>query len=184
MKDVPGQGLPASPVLHTERLALRPFRPADAESLHALWTAPAVRRFLWDDLVVPLTHTREMIRQSEAYFAAQGFGLWALQHRATHRLAGFGGYWFFHDPPVCELVLGLDPACWGRGYATEAGRILIDYAFTRLGFDVVHASTDAGNVVSQRLLERLGLQFDRRAMADGLDTMFYRLPRPSSEEEP
>ena len=49
-----------------------------------------------------------------------------------------------------------DDAAWGHGYATEAGRALLQWAFDRLDLNRVQAETDTRNVASARVLEKLG----------------------------
>ena len=63
----------------------------------------------------------------------------------------------------------LDDAAWGHGYATEAGRALIQWAFDTLDINRVQAETDTRNVASARVLEKLGF------MREG--TFTRRLPR-------
>jgi ribosomal-protein-alanine N-acetyltransferase len=161
----------------TERLFLLPFDAAKAQALHQLWTDPAVRRYLWDGKIISCQQTEEIIQTSSRLFQKHGFGLWALESREDTSVIGFGGYWFFRDPPELELVIGLNPGLWGKGLATEAGRALLGYAFERLGFCEVRASTDVANVASIRLMERLGMRHERRAVVGGLDTVFYQLSR-------
>lgn len=52
---------------------------------------------------------------------------------------------------------------------------MIRYGFEVLGFDQIIVSTDAANVASLRVIDKLGMQFQRRAAVDGLDTLFYSL---------
>jgi len=78
-----------------------------------------------------------------------------------------------------ELLFGLSPTHWGQGFATEAAEAVIRYAFETLGVTLVHASTDVPNQASVRVMERLGMHFERQATINGLDTLFYRLPRPT-----
>jgi [ribosomal protein S5]-alanine N-acetyltransferase len=161
----------------TERLHLLPFDAAKAQALHQLWTDPAVRRYLWDEKIISRHQTEEIIQNSGRLFREHGLGLWALEAREDKSLIGFGGCWFFREPPELEMVIGLKPEVWGKGLATEAGRALLGYAFERLGFCEVRASTDAANVASIRLMERLGMRHERRAVVGGLDTVFYQLSR-------
>src|SRR5688572_14619101 len=108
--------------LHTSRLTLAPLRPNDAAELHEIWTAPGVRRFLWDDEVIPAEQTAGLVETSAALFADRGLGLWGARLcDASSRLsfAGFAGYWFFRDPPELELLYGVAEPLWGRGLATE-----------------------------------------------------------------
>jgi len=171
--------------LLTPRMTLSPLRVLDTEALHVLWTTPGVRRFLWDDEIIPLKQTADVVRRSHALFAERGLGLWGAQLRdsaSRHeegKLAGFAGYWFFRDPPELELLYGVAEPLWGRGLATELARVMVDYAWAALGFHEVHASTDGGNSASVRVLEKLGFVMTRRAVVGGLDTVFFRLERPS-----
>ena len=159
----------------TARLRLRPLAEADADALHRLWTHPAVRRYLWDDRVVSREETAAALETSRHLFESYGFGLWSVVSHGT--LIGFGGYWFFREPPELELLYGIGAEHWGRGLATEVARALVRYGFEERGFLEVRASTDAPNVASARVLEKAGLRFDRRAVSGGLDTLHYRLSR-------
>ncbi|MDX1420871.1 MAG: GNAT family N-acetyltransferase [Rubricoccaceae bacterium] len=171
-------------VLVTPRLRLRPLQARDGPALQRHWTDPAVRRFLWDDAVIPPHQVEAIVAESERLFADEGFGLWALQAHEETDLIGCGGYWYFHEPPQRELVLSLTPSRWGRGLATEAGHALLAYAFDRLGVCEVHASTDAPNSASLRLIDRLGFAPTHRAEAEGLDTVFFRLTASSYRTSP
>lgn len=164
-------------LIDTPRLTLRPVQPADVGTLHRHWTHPAVRHYLWDDVVISADDIQAIVRTSIALFEQHGFGLWALRLNSDAALIGCGGYWYFRDPPELELVLSLDEAHWGRGLAAEACRALLTYGFDGLGMDVVQASTDPPNAASVRLMERLGMQKQRRETVQGLDTVFYSLSR-------
>lgn len=161
------------PVLTTARAELRPVTAGDAAELHALWTAPGVRRFLWDDEIIPLAQTVDAIRTSEALFRDHRFGLWAARLQREVPIAGFAGLWPFRDPPEFELLYGMAEAYWGQGLAVEASRAVLDYCRDALALTTVRASTDAANIASVRVLDRLGFAPVRRAVAGGLDTVFY-----------
>ena len=64
--------------LDTERLRLRPFRLADLDALHRQWTEPGMRRYLWDDEIIPRETVEAVIQSSLDSFAAKGYGFWAL----------------------------------------------------------------------------------------------------------
>ena len=109
---------------------------------------------------------------------SQGFGLWGAREAGAPALCGFGGLWPFREPPELELLYG-----WTNGggetiWPPKSLRSSSPYGFDALGMLSVRASTDAGNVASIRVLERLGFTFVRRGVAAGLDTAFYELPRP------
>lgn len=167
--------------LETPRLRLRPLAAADREALHALWTEPAVRRYLWDDRVIDLATVDGVIERSTATFAAEGFGLFALRAPGGAALLGAAGFHRLGVEP--ELIYSLTPTAFGRGLATEASHALIDDAFERLGFARVLARTDTPNRASVAVMERLGMRYLGEAIEDGLPTVSYTLARADWERE-
>lgn len=161
--------------LSTERLRLTPLTASDAAELHALWTDVGVRRYLWDGATIPLEQTLAAVAESERLFAQDGYGLWAARDSTNRELLGFGGFWYFRDPPELELLYGVARPHWRRGLATEIARALIVYGGQTLGLRTIRASTDPPNVGSVRVLEKLGFAFERRATVGALDTLFYEL---------
>jgi ribosomal-protein-alanine N-acetyltransferase len=163
--------------LTTPRCRLCPLDAADDAALHALFTSPGIRRYLWDDEVIPLAQTRDVIERSRRMFAADRFGLWGVRATGVAGLAGFAGLWPFRDPPEIELLYGIAEPAWGQGYAAEAAAAVLAYSFDALGADSVRASTGVANRASMRVLDKLGFAFVDRRVAGGLDTMFYELRR-------
>ena len=161
--------------LTTPRCVLHPITPDDAEQLHELWSSPGVRRFLWDDEIIPLARTRAAIEQSQRMFEEHSFGLWGAWSSASSNLIGFGGVWAFREPPDLELLYGVTERLWGQGYAAEVAQAVLTYCFDSLHMPVVRASTDVANTASVRVLEKLGFRCVRRDTTGGLPTVFYKL---------
>ena len=67
------------PVLETRRLTLRPFGVEDLDALHAIWTDPDVRRYLWDDLIISRERAAETLADAIATAAKDGIGYWTLR---------------------------------------------------------------------------------------------------------
>lgn len=166
----------------TPRTILRPLGPTDAPALHALWTAPGVRRHLWDDEVIPPERTAALVARSAALHGERGLGLWGAHPAGGDGLIGFAGYWHFHEPPLLELGYGVAEAYWGRGYTTEIAGAPVRYGFDTLALAELRASLDAANPASARVLAKLGFLFERRA-AGGDDLCFYHLPRALWDNE-
>ncbi|MBI3651151.1 MAG: GNAT family N-acetyltransferase [Acidobacteria bacterium] len=163
----------------TARLSLRPLTLADTDAIHRIWMDAGVRKYLWDDEVISRETASDVVAKSQLYINSQGFGLFGVYTRYEPRLIGFCGYWFFHEPPQLELLYGISTDQWGQGYAAEAAAAMLRYGFVELRFDEVTASTDAANVASLRVLEKLGMSFSKRRESNGLDTIFYALQRQS-----
>jgi RimJ/RimL family protein N-acetyltransferase len=163
--------------LRSARCRLRPVAPDDVARLHEIFTGPGVRRYLWDDEIIPIERTRFVVELSERMFRDERFGLWGTWLSGTPSMIGFAGLWRFRDPPDLELLYGLAESHRGRGYATEVARAVVGYCFAALDMPAVRASTDAGNAASTRVLDRLGFSFDRSATVGGIDTVFYERRR-------
>lgn len=157
--------------LETPRCSLRPVQPSDLEALHALWTRPEVRRFLWDDELIPLSQTRDLVADSSAHFEAGDYGLWLARLRDRTDVIGFTGYWPFHEPVRVELLFGLAGDHWGLGYATEIATAMVSYGRDHLSMETVLASTDEPNRASVAVLDRLGFRQSHQDPETG--TLFF-----------
>ncbi len=147
---------------------MRPFRPEDHGPLFAVMTTPEVRAAL---------HVADDFSPSDAWrsltaFAGlwelKGLGQWALEERSTGRFVGRAGLHWRPDEdwPGVEVGWMLDPACWGSGYATEAGARAVRYGFEELGEDALFSLILPRNTRSQAVARRLGYRpWRERTMA-------------------
>jgi ribosomal-protein-alanine N-acetyltransferase len=145
-----------SHVLETERLILRPVTVHDHTALLAHWTDPEVRRFLFDGELLSADEVMAVIADSESTFASSGYGIWVIEASGDLAMAGTAGLRPLEDAGI-EIVYSLAPLAWGRGYATEAARTVLDYALGPLGLPEVLAEIDQGNAASVAVIERLGM---------------------------
>src|SRR5262249_44631118 len=118
--------------LETARLLLRPCTADDLDALHRLWTDADVRRYLFDDRIIPREQAAAMIQDSLASFPTHGFGLWLVHRAGEGAMIGFSGLSLTGDPPEVELLYGITPSAWGQGVATEAARAVLRYGFAEL----------------------------------------------------
>ena len=165
----------SSPNITSESLSLTPLGISDTGPLHSIWIDEGVRRYLWDGEVVSIEKTQEIVEINHRLFQHSAFGIWGVRERNSDQLIAFAGYWHFRDPPCLELLFGVARDHWNRGIATEASQSVIRYGFEVLNFKTIEASTDVGNEASVRVLEKLGMNQQRRDVIEGLDTIFYTL---------
>jgi [ribosomal protein S5]-alanine N-acetyltransferase len=167
-----------APIL-TDRLRLRPFRAADVDALHALWSDPEVGRWVGG------THTD--VRESEEELGEHllhqelhGFSFWAVEERETGELVGEIGLQRFEGRgPEVEIGWAVASGARGRGYATEAAAAWLDTGFDRLGLDRIIAVVLPGNAASRRLCERLGMRAAGMRHAYGEEHVVYELSAPA-----
>lgn len=143
-------------VLRTQRLVLSPVTTGDHAVLLAHWTAPDVRRFLFDGAMLSAAEITEAIEDSTRDFGRAGYGLWLVCEKDGTDLIGTAGLRPLEDLGL-ELFYSLAPGSWGKGYATEAARAVLDRALGPLGLPEVLAEVDEGNTASIAVLERLGM---------------------------
>ncbi|WGY02109.1 GNAT family protein [Nocardioides sp. QY071] len=153
----PGRPLLPTPTLATERLILRPVAEADADELFALHSDAFVLRY-WDS--PPWTDPGRAVAfvERSRQLAADGTGArLALERREDGAFLGWCSVsgW---NPAYRSAVLGycLTEAAWGRGYATEAVREVLAWAFATWDLNRVQAETDTRNLASARVLEKVG----------------------------
>ncbi len=167
---------PAARDLITARLRLSPLAPTDAGDMRALWNNREVRRYLWDDRIMPEGTVRALIDDSTAFFQRYGSGFYSVRSRsAPEAIIGFCGTRPFEETEETELLYGLHPDYWSRGLGTEAARAVLEHVIERCGFERIIAATDTPNQRSVKVLQRLGMFFDRRQNHHGLDTVFYSI---------
>jgi len=151
--------LPAAKrVLLTERLALRHLTPRDVGTLYRMHSDPRVMRYIGDGSVATRASTDAWAaRWMSHYDIYPGLGVWAAEARANGAMIG----WFclIYVPGTAEIEVGyrLAPEAWGRGYATEGARAVVEHGFRTLGLARVIGLTHRDNVASQRVLLKAGL---------------------------
>ena len=153
--------------LETERLLLRRFTGDDVENLVELDSDPEVMHFITGGRTTPREEVENELLPAflDHYERYAGYGFWAAIEKSTGRFLG----WFHFRPaegaPPDEVELGyrLRRSAWGKGYATEGSRALIDKGFAELGVErvVAFAFAMVVNTASRRVMEKSGLRFVR-----------------------
>lgn len=143
-------------MLTSERLLLRRFTINDLPAFLAYRNDPDVARYQsWDSTTTEQAQAYiDYHQQVEPY--ETGWFNFAIEERATHRLIGDIGLNIFeHDSQQGEVGYTLASQAQGKGYATEALRTVLNYAFGELKLHRITASCDVANQGSIKLLERL-----------------------------
>jgi RimJ/RimL family protein N-acetyltransferase len=152
-------------LLETERLILRKFTMDDVDNIVELDGDPDVMWFLTKGVPTPRERIENDILPAwlSYYDQFDGYGFWAAIEKATGDFLGWIHLRPHQGRPADEPELGyrLRKAAWGKGYATEGSRALIDKAFTELGARRVYAETMAVNTKSRRVMEKSGLRYVR-----------------------
>ena len=144
--------------LTTPRLRLRPFTAADRERIHAVYADPEVMRFVGNGPHRTMAETVAALRVYGDVLERRGYSFVAVTERAGGALVGDGGlHPLAGRGPEVELGYTLARSAWGRGYATELGQALVEYAFTVLHVPRVVAQVEPANLASRNVLKKLGM---------------------------
>jgi len=166
------------PTLETERLRLRAFREADLDAYAAICADPNVMRHLGDDRPLTREDAWRQMAWILGHWALRGYGLWAVEERATGALIGRIGHINPAGWPGFELGWMLGAAYWGKGYATEGARRALAYAFDTLARPHVISLIREQNTPSIRVAERLGETLEGRVELYGQAALVYGVDRP------
>jgi ribosomal-protein-alanine N-acetyltransferase len=164
------------PILETPRLELRPLVPSDADALYAYRRQAEVMQYM-GGADHSIEDTRAALEKYCRYQRMYGFSRWAMFLKETGEFVGDSGLLPMDDSPEFELGYRLAKDFWAMGLATECGGAWLDAAFTRFGLRTVIAFADERHTASLRVMQKLGMNFDKPAHIDGMDCCVYRANR-------
>lgn len=156
--------------LETERLRLRQFTDGDADQLVSLDADPEVMHFITGGRPTPRAEIEQEVLPAFLAYHRQWrhLGFWAVEVRASEEFVG----WIHlrpaqgHPPQEPELGYRLRRDSWGRGYAAEGCRALIDKAFAQHDVQRIVAETMAVHAASRRVMDKCGMRLVRTFHAD------------------
>ncbi len=155
---------PAWPI-RTERLLLRPYEPHDLDALHEIHSDAAVARWLYNEPRT-LEETRELLTYKLDAAALRAEGEWLSAAAVLSETGEFVGdvslCWASETHRQGELGFIVHPAHQGKGFATEASRPLLAFAFETVGLHRVTGRLEQRNTGSARVLEKLGMRCEAR----------------------
>ena len=166
-----------TPTLETERLWLRAFREEDLDAYAAICADAEVMRYLGDGRALSRADAWRQMALIIGHWTLRGYGLWAVEERATGALVGRLGFFYPEGWPGFELGWMLRRASWGRGYATEGAGRALAHAFTEMGRDRLISLIRPDNRASIRVAERLGERLERRTELFGHEALVYGIDR-------
>lgn len=146
--------------LDTPRLTLRQFVESDLEALAAMYADPETMQYLGTGGTASRQETWRAIASMLGHWLLRGYGMWAVEERASGSLVGRVG---FIDPegwPGFELGWMIDRSHWGRGYAPEAAAVALRYARDVLRKERVISLIRPANTASIRVAEKIGQRHD------------------------
>lgn len=162
----------------TERCSLSIFQEPDWKEVSKLFINPQVRRYLGgvrNTASIKDVMSDMLAPQSGSYF-------WVVREESTEEFIGLISLDPHHDGIDQEISFQFLPDWWGKGYAAEAVSMILDFALEKLKLPTVVAETQSANISSCRLLEKLGMELERKIFRYGAEQSLYAIRRLKSEE--
>src|SRR5215203_5977420 len=149
-------------ILETERLFLRQFSIEDAQFILTLLNEPSFLRYIGDKKVRNLDDAQQYILNGPiASYKQNGFGLYLAGLRESHTPIGMCGLIKREELPDVDIGFAFLPDFWNKGLAFEAAGAVMKYGHEKLKLKRIVAITSLDNDASIKLLQRLGLTFER-----------------------
>lgn len=160
-------------ILETERLILRKWTIADTNALFEIMRDAKVARFIGDGEPFTVEKANDFLAWAEDFERANGFCRWKVIEKSTNEVVGSCGFGRIKESEEIELGYLFAQKAWGKGYATEIAEACAGYGFKKLGFREIIALTDAENIASQKVLEKIGFSQRGTEIFGGEECLVY-----------
>jgi len=166
----------------TDRLRARKMTPGDLDDLASMYQNSEVMAALGGER--SREQTLEFLDAIITHFDTHGFSYWVIEDKETGAFMGRGGLKHVHIDGADEVELGYAflPEYWGKGIATEIGKELLRIGFEEFGLESITCFSLPENKVSQRVMEKLGFEFEKNCVYKTLPHVFYRLTKERWQE--
>ncbi|NOZ54860.1 MAG: GNAT family N-acetyltransferase [Gammaproteobacteria bacterium] len=145
--------------LETERLILKQWKDSDYRVFTGMSSDPEVMRYY--PSLMSRSESNEMADKIRSLISDKGWGFWAVEEKDDNKFIGFVG---LHEPvpelsfsPCVEIGWRIRKEKWGKGFATEAAKEALNFAFEVLKLDKVYSFSTVKNQKSRAVMERLGM---------------------------
>lgn len=169
--------------LETERLIMRDVKESDLDGMFELDSDPLVHKYLGNNPIKSKDKAAEIIRFIHKQYKDLGIGRFATIEKSSGEFIGWSGLKFntgekeklngktdFYD-----IGYRFIPRYWGKGYATESALVAIDFGFKELNIETMCGAAEKANLASNKVLQKIGLNFINEFTYDGTKCNWYEL---------
>lgn len=150
--------------IKTDRLLLRDWKASDLEEFIRINSDSMVMEYM--PRILKPEDSKRLMKKFQDHIEKNGYGMFAVEVKETKEFIGTVGICKvrFDAPftPAVEIAWRLSYESWGKGYATEAARAVMDYGFNELNLDEIVAFTIHDNARGIHVMEKLGMKRDKK----------------------
>ncbi len=161
----------------SERLTFRKFTLDDLPLLIEQRSDPDVNKYLGGTKLQNPEALAKRIRFYMSCYESHGFGMCAMIWRPTGKMIGSAGLQPLDGTDEIEVGYSLIKDLWGKGIGTEAARAWLDHGFQNAGLDRIVAVAHTGNWASRRIMEKLGMKYEKTEFHYGEECAFYAISK-------
>ncbi|TYP99581.1 ribosomal-protein-alanine N-acetyltransferase [Tenacibaculum adriaticum] len=171
--------------LETERLILRELLETDIDGIFELDSNPEVHKYLGNNPIKTKKKAEEIITFVRNQYKELGIGRFACIEKSTGEFIGWSGLKLntgkkeglngFTD--FIDIGYRLIPRFWGKGYASESAFATLNFGFTKMNYETIYGAAEIENIGSNKILQKIGLQFQNEFIYDDVKVNWYRLTR-------
>jgi [ribosomal protein S5]-alanine N-acetyltransferase len=165
-------------VVETPHLLLRQFTSADAPLIQQLNSNPNVLKYLDEPLLETEEQALHILNTIILPQYKNNLGRWAVHLKVNNEFIGWCGLKYRQEQNEIDLGYRLMQQHWGNGYAFEAAKHTIDYAFQQLHLKTIVGRAHIENTASLKILEKIGMQFIREEVIDDCPVKTYHMYNP------
>lgn len=169
-------------IIETERFFLREIDMRDVEDLFELDSDPQVHLYIENNPVQNKEQIVLVIETLQDQYKENGIARWAVVDKQTGECVGWSGLKLFRTPlnghvNFYELGYRFKTKHWGKGYATEVSKAIIQYGFNKLKAETLYAITHPENEKSIHVLKKMGFRFVETFDYEGDVTNWFELKK-------
>ncbi|MGB1307939.1 MAG: GNAT family N-acetyltransferase [Oceanihabitans sp.] len=171
--------------IETPRLLLREIKDSDLEGMFALDSNPIVHQYLGNKPVTEKAQSIAYINHIKQQYNTLGIGRFAVEEKATGNFIGWSGIKFNtgakemlgEKRDFYDIGYRLIPKYWNLGYASESAIASLHFAFTELQLEKIYGAAETKNIASNKILQKIGLQFVEEFPFDNVFLNWYELKK-------
>ena len=164
-------------MIESERLIFREFTLDDLPLLIEQRSDPEVNKFLGGTKLQNPEALAKRIRFYMSCYESHGFGMCAMLWRPTGEMIGSAGLQPLDGTDEIEVGYSMIREFWGKGIGTEAARAWLDHGFSRVDLDRIVAVAHTENWASRRIMEKLGMTFEKTEFHYDAECAFYGISK-------
>lgn len=164
-------------ILNTERLYLREFTIEDVQNFIDLNSNPNVIRYTGDDVIETKEKATELLTNIVLPQYKCKLGRWAVHLKSNDEFIGWCGLKYLEEDKMIDLGYRFFEKHWGKGYATESAKAVLEYGFNTLNLSEIVAHAAIDNINSHKVLKKAGMQFEKEGVERCGKIYQYRLSK-------